>query len=128
MRRLHTNPQMNWKTVRLEFSPNLSSTKASPSRAFLIRVPLDDCGVIDAAELARDPTRATVLRTWSSEPDQFGHIERADGHWLFRCPRKQGEDVYRMPAVPLGMHAQVTLEDPSGTPYPFTIASIGGTN
>ena len=86
------------------------------------------CGVIDAAELARDPTRATVLRTWSSEPDQFGHIERADGHWLFRCPRKRGEDIYRMPAVPLGLHDQVTLEDPSGTTYPFTIASIGGTN
>ena len=120
---------MNWKTVRLELSPNASSTKgSSPSRAFLIRVPLDDLGVIDAAELARDPTRATVLRTWSSEPDQFGHIERADGHWLFRCPRKRGEDVYRMSAVPLGLHDQVTVEDPSGATYPFTIASIGGTN
>jgi len=119
---------MNWKTVRLELSQSMSSTKGSPSRAFLIRVPLDDCGVIDAAELARDPTRATVLRTWSSEPDQFGHIERADGHWLFRCPRKRGEDIYRMPAVPLGLHDQVTLEDPTGRTYPFTIASIGGTN
>ena len=119
---------MNWKTVRLELSPSKSSTKGSASRAFLIRVPLDDLGVIDAAELARDPTRATVLRTWASEPDQFGHIERADGHWLFRCPRKRGEDVYRMPAVPLGLHDKVTVQDPSGATYPFTIASIGGTN
>jgi len=119
---------MIWKTVRLELSPTVSSMKASPSRAFLIRVPLNELGVIDAAELARDPLRATVLRTWSSEPDQFGHIERADGHWVFRCPRKRGEDVYRMPAVPLGLHSQVTVQDPNGATQPFTVASIGGTN
>lgn len=119
---------MNWKTVRLELSRKSSATRGSPSRAFLIRVPLDDLGAIDAAELARDPMRATVLRTWSSEPDQFGHIERADGHWLFRCPRKLGEDVYRMPAVPLGLHNQITVEDPSGSARPFTVASVRGTD
>lgn len=119
---------MNWKTVRLELSRTASSPKASPSRAFLIRVPLDDSGGIDAIQLARDPTRATVLRTWSSEPDQFGYVERANEHWLFRCPRKVGEDVYRMLAVPLGLHDRVEIEGPDGVPQAFTVTSISGIN
>ena len=119
---------MTWKTVRLELSRSLSSTKGTPSRAFLIRVPLDDSGAIDAAEFARNPTRATVIRTWSSEPDQFGHIERADGHWVFRLPRKLGEDLYRMPVTSLCLHGLVTVEEPGGALRPFTVASIGGTN
>ena len=117
---------MTWKTVRLELAPSASFPRGSPSRAYLLRVPLDENGEIDGAMLARSPSRATARRFWSSEPDQFGHIERSDGHWLLRCQGDRGEALFRMPALPLRLHGHITVEEPDGTSSSFRVASISG--
>ena len=115
---------MTWKTVRLELARSAGFPKGSPGRAYLLRVPLDEDGLIDDATLARTPSRATARRFWASEPDQFGHVERADGHWVLRCRGTQGESLFRIPVRPILLDGQVIVEEPNGTSNPFRVASI----
>lgn len=115
---------MTWKTVRLELASTAGFPNGSASRAYIIRVPLDEDGIIDPEALARSPSRATARRFWSPEPDQFGRIERSDGHWLFRCRGQHGESLFRMPARPLRLDDELPIEEPDGSSNPFRVASI----
>jgi hypothetical protein len=115
---------MTWKTVRLELARTAGFPKGSPSRAYIIRVPLDDGGAIDPEILASSPFKATARRFWSPEPDQFGRVECADGHWLIRCHDRHGESVFRMPARPLRLNDELEIEEPDGSSNPFRVASI----
>jgi hypothetical protein len=115
---------MTWKTVRLEFARSATFPSGTPSRAYLLRVPLDENGLIDGATLAQTPSRATAQRFWSSEPDQFGYLECSDGSWILRCRGQAGESRFRMPAVPLRVNGEITIEEPDGTSNPFRVASI----
>lgn len=115
---------MTWKTVRLELACSASFPRGSPCRAYILRVPLDEDGLIDGAALARSPSRATARRFWSSEPDQFGYVERSGGHWVLRCRGAQGEALFRMPALPIRPNGHIPVEEQDGTTYPFRVASI----
>lgn len=116
--------RMTWKTVRLELARSVAFPKGTPSRAYLLRVPLDENGFIDGVTLAQSPSRATAHRFWSSEPDQFGDVERADGHWILRCSCQAGEFQFRMPVQPLRLDEEINIEEPDGTTNPFRVASI----
>src|SRR5579864_8987303 len=79
---------MNWKSIRLELGSTGEFPAGSVSRAYLVRVPLDDSDMIDELALQESPNKAIVLRHWSTEPDEKGLIRRADGHWSMHCEGK----------------------------------------
>src|SRR5205807_1664582 len=64
----------NWKNVRLELAPNEEFPVGSVSRAYLIRLPLDDSDLVDLSALEEYPHRAIVRRFWSNEPDETGLV------------------------------------------------------
>ncbi|WP_395623511.1 hypothetical protein [Sphingomonas daechungensis] len=113
---------MNWKIVRLELAQCRGSSRASASKAYLLRVPLDVDGRIDAEAIASNPARATVARFWASEPDMHGRVERENGHWRLRWLDKAGQ-LARIPAVPLRLNERVSIEGPGGSEA-FSVASI----
>jgi hypothetical protein len=115
---------MTWKTVRLELARTAGFPKGSVGRTYILRVPLSDDGLIDGAMLARNPSHATARRFWTPEPDQFGRIEHADGHWLLRCRGQHGESVFRMASLPILLEKEVLIEEPDGSTNPFRVASI----
>jgi hypothetical protein len=118
---------MDWMTIRLELAATEGFAHGSAGRAFLLRVPLDNQGHIDADALARSPTRASVSRFWASEPDEYGKIEQADGSWIFRShSRKNGEAVFRLESPLFQLGGQVTIEDPEGQKLPFRVTSVRG--
>lgn len=114
---------MNWKTIRLELSRTSEFPRGSASRAYLIRVPLDGRGSIDAAAFMQDPAQATVRRFWAAEPDRYGHLELSDGHWVLRMDRGDGT-IDRLGPEPFQLHDQITIEDASGAVLPFRVTSI----
>ena len=118
---------MTWKTIRLELASTADFPTGSSSRAYLLRLPLDDDGSIDDDCLARFPARATAWRFWASEPDQFGHVERLDGHYILRC---DSQDTFaRLSATTAFSPGQlVEIEGPDGARKPFTVASAGASN
>lgn len=114
-------PMMNWKSIRLELGPTGQFPAGSVSRAYLLRLPLDDEDRIDARAFDLDPRRATVRRHWSTDADARGHIVR-DGHdWHMLCNGESRGLQFDARPVRLGGEVSV-VED--GIALPFRIASI----
>jgi hypothetical protein len=114
---------MNWKTIRLELAGTRDFPVGSVSRGYLIRMPLNESGLIDEVSLAEAPQRATVRRFWSTEPDESGRVVRANGHWVLRCKGKPDRLLASAsPSFSLG--EAVAVQETSGPALPFRVASV----
>lgn len=103
----------------------MGSTSTSAGRALLLRAPLDENGAIDGSAIGLDPTLATVRRFWGSEPDRFGHIERADGHWMLRWSDNREASPLAIPvSARIQLGSQVDINEPDGTTKAFRVTSI----
>ena len=65
---------MKWNVIRLELASSWEFPRGSVGRSLIVRLPVDDDGVIDRFALESQPSRATVRRYWASEPDMIGHL------------------------------------------------------
>ena len=116
---------MHWKTIRLELGPTAGFPNGSASRAFVLRAPLDEHGLIDQQAVASDPRRASVRRFWASEADELGQLEYADGAWSFRLSRDHGGAVFRFVPGPYQLDTMVGVKQPDGAVLPFRVAAVG---
>ena len=114
---------MNWKTIRLELSKADGFPHGSAGRAYLIRVPLDEDGAIDAAAVERNPSQAPVRRFWASVPEQEGRVEGANDGWAFRM-RGNGETIHRLGPEPLRLYHQISIANSHGERLLFRVSSI----
>jgi hypothetical protein len=114
-----------WNLVRLELARTPDFPEGSASRAYMLRVPLDAAGIIDAAALAKRPAMATVRRFWPSEADEAGYLVRNEKGWVFSYAIGDADDenVYRLEGHPLRPGNYVTITEPDGTRVPFRVAS-----
>lgn len=116
---------MNWNNIRLELAGTKRFPRGSASRAFLLRLPLNGDGSIDATGIDRNPAQATVRRFWGSEPDQSGRVLREDRGWIFRCGRPREETaIFRLVSEAMRLDQKVMIEAPDGSVLPFRVASI----
>ena len=113
----------NWKNIRLELARTNEFPAGSVSRAYLVRLPLDDNDLVDEKALQRSPQRATARRFWSTEPEESGLVARIEGGWAMHC---NGSPV-RMLALdgrPIRLGQHIAVEEPGGVLLPFRIAGI----
>lgn len=113
---------MKWRSIRLELGGTREFPAGSVSRAYLIRLPLDDQDNIDTVAFDSDPSRATVRRHWASDPDERGHLVHDEGGWKLRCNGSCRE--LAIGSVPIRLGEKVSIADGNGTVLPFRIASI----
>ena len=113
----------NWKNIRLELGRTNEFPAGSVSRAYVVRLPLDDNDLVDEAALQTSPHRATVRRYWSTEPDESGLVVRVEGGWTMHC---NGSPVRMLDldGRPIRLGQQIAVEEPSGVQLPFRIAGI----
>jgi hypothetical protein len=113
----------NWKNIRLELGHTNEFPAGSVSRAYLVRLPLDDNDLVDEKALQRSPQRATARRFWSTEPDECGLVVRIESGWAMHC---NGSPVRMLDLdgrpIRLGQH--IAVEEPGGALLPFRIAGI----
>lgn len=95
----------------------------SVGRAYLIRLPLDDQDTLDRVAFLHDPSKATVRRHWSTEPDQRGHIVQSGDEWAMLCDNNT-ERRLTLNGTPLRLGQQLRVTEPDGSVLPFKIASI----
>lgn len=121
---------MKWKSIRLELARTPDFPQGSASRAYLLRVPVGEDGLIDAAAVAEDPGLATVRRFWPNEPDMRGHVIHTPLGWAFSYARGEadGEASCHLEAQCLLPGEEVTLAGTDGTRLPFRIASVRDLN
>lgn len=118
---------MNWKTVRLELARSSDFPKGSASRAYLLRLPLDDRGAIDAPAVLSDPGHATVRRFWPNERDRSGRIVPTSDGWAVSYDPGDSDDegLYRLETGVLSLGGEVRVTEPDGRLLPFRVASLG---
>ena len=117
---------MNWKSIRLELARTKDYPEGSASRAYLLRLPLDEDGLIDEQALRRSPALATVHRHWPNEPDMSGYVIRTPNGWALSYEPGEDDDeaVYHLETHPLRMGEYITLTEPDGRQLPFRVASL----
>lgn len=113
---------MNWKSIRLELGNTHDFPAGSVSRAYLIRLPLDDDDTVDEQAWRGSPLKATVRRHWSTEPDERGLIVRTGGNWSIQCNGKQR--LLKLYSRPVRLGGPVSVVEPNGDVLPFRIASV----
>lgn len=114
---------MNWRSIRLELASTREFPSGSVSRAFLIQLPLDDFDSVDAAALANNPSKATVRRYWSTEPDERGRLVPWGSDWAVRCLGKP-DRVMQFDGTPIRLGQQVSVVEPDGKVLPLKVSSI----
>lgn len=85
-------------------------------------MPLDEEQRIDADAISRSPTRATVRRHWSAEPDEVGVLVQDGPNWAMQSDGKQR--LLRFHARSLRTGQPVSIVDANGAVLPFRVASI----
>ena len=117
---------MNWKCIRLELARTPDFPEGSASRAYLLRLPLDEDGRIDAAAIAAEPGQATVRRFWPSEPDMIGYVIRTEDGWAFSYEPGDADDeaVFHLETHPIRIGEYVTLTEPDGRRLPFRVVKL----
>lgn len=114
---------MNWKSIRLELGSTADFPAGSVSRAYLLRLPLDDGDGVDQAAVTLSPGRATVRRHWSTEPDQRGILIPSGRNWAMRCAGRP-DRLLQLEGMPIRLGQRVSVRDPDGNILPFNVASV----
>jgi hypothetical protein len=114
---------MNWRSIRLELGQTGDFPAGSVSRAYLIRLPLNDRDHVDVDAVMNSPSKATVRRHWATEPDQSGVMVRRGADWAMHC-LKTPDRVLQLDGTPVRLGQQVSIKEPDGTVLPFKITSI----
>jgi hypothetical protein len=118
---------MAWKSIRLELAQSRDFPRGSASRAYLLRLPLGDDGLIDGTSLAERPGQATVRRFWPNQPDLSGTIVPTDRGWAFAYdPGEAEETLVQHEPHPIRLGEAITLTEPDGRRLPFRVASLHG--
>lgn len=114
-----------WSLVRLEMGRTPEFPEGSASRAYLLRLPLNERALIDGVALARAPAMATVRRYWPNEPDQVGYVVRKGAGWAFSYAMGDNDDeeVFHLESHPLRLGNYVTVTETDGRRYPFRVAA-----
>jgi hypothetical protein len=121
---------MNWKMIRLELARTKDFPEGSVSRAYLLRLPLREDGLIDEGTLRKMPARATVRRFWPNQPDMSGYVIRTPQGWGFSYEpgEEDDENVYHLETHPIRPGEYITLTEPDGQRLPFRVAGLDGLN
>ena len=113
---------MNWRSIRLELGSTGQFPAGSVSRAYLLRLPLNDFDHVDLAAVRQNPALATVRRHWSTDADEKGSIVPSGHEWAMRC--NDSQRILQLDGTPVRLGQQVSVIEPDGTVLPFKIASI----
>ncbi|HZF95067.1 MAG TPA: hypothetical protein VEZ20_09365 [Allosphingosinicella sp.] len=118
---------MNWNIVRIELGRTRDFPQGSASRAYLLRLPLDDGGAIDEGAILSDPAHATVRRFWPNERDRSGRIVATPEGWAVRYDPGDAEEgaVYRLETAAVHLGGEIRVTEPDGRLLPFRVASLG---
>lgn len=114
-----------WHIAKLELARTNGFPSGSASRSYLIRLPLDDNGLIDERARAAEPQRATIRRFWPNEPDQSGYVTKVKHGWAFSyAVGEDDEATFHLENHPIRLNENVTLTELDGTRLPFRVVSL----
>lgn len=114
---------MAWKTIRLELARTPEYPEGSAAHAYVLRLPLDDNGLIDRSLLKHPDQRPVVRRLWPDEPDQQGVVIPVRGGWAFSYAPGEDDDegIFHLEDHPIRIGAYLTITETDGERSPFKV-------
>ena len=109
--------------MRLELAGTPEFPGGSASRAYLMRLPIGENGMIDEISLAEMPSDATVRRFWPNEADRVGRVVRTESGWAVAY-EQEGAALCRIEADPIRLGGQLRVTEADGRRLPFRVASL----
>lgn len=115
-----------WNIVKLELARTDEFPSGSASRSYLIRIPLDENGMIDEAARLADSRRATIRRFWPNEPNLSGYILKARNGWVFSYAVGEDDDesLFHLENHPIRRGEYLTVTEPDGHRLSYRIAAV----
>jgi hypothetical protein len=119
---------MSWKTIRLELARTDRFPNGSAARAYLLRLPLDEDGLIDIAEFEARPALATVRRYWVNEADKSGYLIHKKPRWVFSYALGEADDesLFHLESHAIRLGEYITITEADGQVLPFRVARCEG--
>ncbi len=119
------NADMTWKTIRLELARTARFPEGSAAHAYVLRLPVDDNGMVETRPL-RDATQQPVVRRfWPDEPDQTGVVIKQGRRWTFsyRPGAADDEAIFHLEDHPVRVGDYLTITETDGQTLPFRVVS-----
>ena len=115
-----------WNLIKLELARTAEFPEGSPSRSYLLWLPLLADGTIDEEARLAAPQRATVRRFWPSQADQAGYIIRNGNGWAFSYSLDEGdaENLCHLENHTFKTGSCLTVMEPGGDWFPYRVTSI----
>jgi len=113
-------------TIRLELARTKEYPNGSSAHAYMLRLPLDEQGLIDADSWRAGKERATVRRFWPNEPDQSGNVVRTrGGGWAFSYEIGDDDDepIFHLQDHPIRVGEYLTITETDGDRLTFKVVS-----
>lgn len=115
--------RMVWTVIRLELARTPEFPEGSAARAYLLRLPLDALGMIDASAFEASPQLATVRRYWPNERDKEGYVLHKRRNWVFSYAPGEEDDeaLFHLETHPIRLGEFVTVTETDGERLPFRV-------
>lgn len=115
----------DWRIIRLELGRTRQFPKGSPSRSYLMRLPLDAEGWINALARAADPLGATVRRFWPQQPDRSGYlVPRGDGWGCVHRPGGAQDCFSHLPHQRFCLGESIRVIEADELALPFLVVML----
>lgn len=120
------SPSYIWKSIRVELAETPEFPRGSPSRAYMLRLPLCRDGTVHDDALRENPVTAGFRRFWPNEPDRNGLIVPAGSGWALAF--RSGHDDVDGQEVPIAFRRllpgdAVSIGSP-GRSRPFRVVAL----
>ena len=119
---------MPWKTIRLELARTPDFPEGSTHHAYLMRVPLNAGGIIDASACEQGREQPRIRRMWPDEYDRLGFIIQKPDGWAFTYTPGQAEDegLCRLETDAIRPGGYLSITEADGKRLPFRVVSCDG--
>lgn len=116
---------MTWKTIRIQLARSPRYPDGSAAHAYVLRLPIDDNGMVETKSLRDAAQHPTVRRFWPHQPDQAGVVIKQGRRWTFsyRPGAEDDEAIFHLEDHPIRVGEYLTITEANGDTLPFKVVS-----
>ena len=116
---------MTWKNIRLDLARTAEFPEGSDAHSYLVRLPIDDNGMLEVSRLRRAEERPSVHRTWPDEHDKSGVLIARGRDWVisYQVGDADDEAIFHLENHPIRLGQYLTITETDGEKLPFRVVS-----
>jgi hypothetical protein len=116
---------MTWRIIRLELARTPEFPQGSPAHAYVLRLPIDDNGVLEERILKHPDQDPVVRRFWPGQAERKGVVIPKGRGWVFSYAPGDTDDeaLFHLEDRPIKVGQYLTITEADGEKLPFKVVS-----